>query len=138
MPTFNIKKKDEEPTPTIAELSVKGKYADSNRLVSYLNDRISERDNFVLKMLWEQDYEFKQSDMFDYVIKIQVHRPYKGLTEIKNYTNRSGRTDRAHFNGSSYMGSVVKLGTKPVACDKWGVPNREGWTINGNGKFVKS
>ena len=135
MPNFIIKKK-EEVAPTVAELSVKGKYADSNRLVSYLNDKISERDKYVLDMLWEQDYEFKKSEMFDYVIKFQVHRPYKGLTEIRDYTNKKGFVSKGHFNGK-YIGSVVKLGTKPIPCDKWEVPNRQSWSINDSGKFVR-
>ena len=134
MPRFNIKTK-EEPTPTVAEISVKGKYGEANRLVHYLNDKISERDKFVLEMLWEQS---NRSSMFDYVIKFQVHRPYKGLTEIRDYTNKKGVTSKAHFNGGCYMGSVKQKGAKPIPCDKYEVPNRQSWTINGNGKFVKT
>tara|TARA_R110002167_G_scaffold71882_8_gene202655 strand:- start:66 stop:467 length:402 start_codon:yes stop_codon:yes gene_type:complete len=130
-------KTKEEPTPPVAELAVKGKYAESNRLVAYLNNKISERDSFVLKMLWEQDNEFKKSSMFDYVIKFDVNFPYNGLTELKPYENKSGITKLAHFNGDRYIGSVIKLGAKPVVCPKYETPNREHWTINENGKFVK-
>ena len=128
-------KTKEEPTPPVAELAVKGKYAESNRLVAYLNNKISERDSFVLKMLWEQDKNV--GAMFDYVIKFDVNFPYNGLTEIKPYENKSGITKPAHFNGKTYWGSVIKLGAKPVVCPKYETPNREHWTINENGKFVK-
>ena len=94
-------KPKEEPTPPVAELAVKGKYAESNRLVAYLNNKISERDSFVLKMLWEQDNEFKKSSMFDYVIKFDVNFPYNGLTELKPYENKSGITKLAHFHGDN-------------------------------------
>ena len=130
-----FKKKEEPPAPAVAELAVKGKYAESNRLVAYLNNKISERDSFVLKMLWEQDKNI--GAMFDYVIKFDVNFPYNGLTELKPYTNKSGITKLAHFNGDRYIGSVIKLGAKPVVCPKYETPNRENWTINEKGKFIR-
>tara|TARA_R110000787_G_C13177826_1_gene421478 strand:+ start:175 stop:594 length:420 start_codon:yes stop_codon:yes gene_type:complete len=137
MPNFIIKQKKEEPKSNVSELAVKGKYGEANRLVSYLNDKIRARDNFVLEMLWEVDGLWAEKSMFDYVIKFDIHRPYKGLTEIKDYTNKKGVVSKAHFNCNRYMGSVKQNGDKPIACDKYEVPNREGWTINDSGKFVK-
>ena len=138
MPTIKInKKKKEEEPPAVAELAAKSKYGESNRLVHYLNDKINKRDEFVLKMLWEQDYEFKPSSMFDYVIKFEVHRPYTGLTEIKPYTNKSNITKPAHFNGETYYGSIKQKGTEPVPCLKYETPNREHWDINEKGKFIR-
>ena len=128
------KKKEEEPK--VVECAMKKKYGEANGLIDYLNKRHNQKDKFVLEMLWDQDYEFKKTSMFDYVIEFDVNMPYKGLTTIKPYKNKQGKTILAHFN-YKYFGSVVKLGEKPVPCDKWETPNRKDWYINDSGKFIK-
>ena len=133
---FVLRKKKEEE-PRVVECAMKKKYGEANGLIDYLNKRHNQKDKFVLEMLWDQDYEFKKTSMFDYVIKFKVNMPYKGLTEKKLYKTKSGRILMAHYNGDTYIGSVVKLGEKPVPCNKWETPNRKDWDINDSGKFIK-
>ena len=131
---FVLRKKKEEE-PRVVECAMKKKYGEANGLIDYLNTKHSEKDKYILKVFWENEEDC--GAMFDYVIKFKVNMPYKGLTEIKPYTNKSGRSTMGHYNGATYIGSVVKLGTKPVPCNKWETPNRKDWDINDSGKFIK-
>lgn len=109
---------------------VKGKLAEKTGLARWLDKEVDKRDNWILQRLADDD-------KWDYVAEFQLRQPYKGKSEIRDYTNKRGYTSKAHFNGNSYIGSVKKLGTVPVDCQKWEVPSRDkGWRIE-KGKFVK-
>ena len=124
MPKFNVKSADKDPINAI-----KASLAKKSGLCAYLQNELSSRDAFVLKKL-------NDDDKWEYVIEFNIRMPYPGKTTIEEYTNKKGITHLAHFNGSTYIDSVKKLGWKLKDCIKWDVPNKKDWTIRG-GKFIR-
>jgi len=109
--------------------AIKASLAKKSGLCVYLQNELNSRDTFVLKKL-------NDDDKWEYVIQFNIRMSYIGKTTIEEYTNKKGITHLAHFNGSRYEDSVKKLGDKPVNCIKWGVPNKQDWTIR-EGKFIR-
>jgi len=137
MPTFHLKEKDEgklAKAVNATAAAVKKKYGESNRLVDYLNKKHNEKDQYVLKIFWENDDTDK---MWEYVRKFQIGMPYKGMSDIKAYTNKRGKTSMAHYNGSKFM-CLVGKDKKPITCVKWAVPTIDEWKIDSLGKFIKN
>lgn len=140
MPRFNVKQQKEEgklaQAVSATAAAVKKKYGESNRLVDYLNKKNNEKDDFILQMFARGG---NKDQMWDYVKRFQVHMPYKGMTDIRVYTNKRGKTSMAHYNGSKFMCLVKEEQfLKPIECVKWAVPTEEDWIIDGFGKFVKN
>ena len=111
--------------------AVKGNLKESNGLVRHLNNVMKKKDNWVLEKLTDDE------DKWDYVIEFVVKQHFIGKTEIREYeSKKTGKVSMAHFNGNTYMGSVVKKGSNPIDCHKWEVPNKKNWFIRG-GVFVR-
>ena len=111
--------------------AVKGNLRESNGLVNYLNNLMKLKDDWVLVKLTDDE------DKWYYVIEFNVKKPFLGKTEIREYiSKKTQKVSLAHFNGNTYMGSVVKKGKTPIDCQKWEVPNKENWFIR-DGVFVR-
>ena len=111
--------------------SVKGKLAEKNGLVRYLNGEINKRDEWTLNRL---DNESK----WLYVEEFKVKLPYNGKSVIMEYTNKRGRKHMAHFgSGGGYIQPVKKEGEEPIDCINYEVPNKKTWSIVRN-RFERS
>ena len=138
MPTFKLKPSAEDKL-IATTASVKKGYGEKTKLVDYLNKKNNDKDEYILNVFWEnKDCE----KMWNYVLKFGVSMPYEGLSEVKPYTNKRGKTSMAHFNGSKYMKAcIIKDGItddKSIVCIKWEVPSKSTWYIcEESGKFYK-
>ena len=105
-------------------LAVKSSLRRSNGLVKYLNEQVDSRDSWILDKL-------SDDDKWVYVAKFAIQKPYKGKSTIDEYTNKKGFKSMAHFTeaGGRYLGSVEKLGTKPIDRTLYEVPTKLKWTL---------
>lgn len=140
MPKFKLKKEEGKLAQAVnaTAAAVKKKYGESNRLVDYLNRKHNEKDEYILKIFWEAETELS---MWDYITKFQIQMPYTGMSDLRVYTNKRGKSSMAHYNGTKFMRlateSRLHLGYSTIPCVKWAVPTIDEWEINGMGKFVK-
>jgi hypothetical protein len=103
--------------------SVKGTLAQKNGLVRYLNGQIKKIHELTLDRLNDEN-------KWLYIAEFQIRLPYKGKSEIMEYTNKRGRKHMAHFDsGGGYIQPVKKEGEEPIDCINYEVPNKKTWSI---------
>ena len=59
-------------------------------------------------------------DVYEYAKGTRLGDDAWGMTHIGDYVNKKGYTSQAHYNpNNKYIGSVNKMGNKPVKCLYW-------------------
>jgi hypothetical protein len=113
--------------------AIMARYKDSNGLIRHLNARLTEQQQWVVnRLLNALDYEGIWEFHIIHKIQVKVSRP----SIIKEYTNKKGKTHLAHFSHyDKYLGSVKSKGETPIPADYWIIPDRENFTLSGNGVF---
>ena len=93
-----------------------------NTQLKWEGDKSTNLMKTALNMLWVfgiRGADTTQPDMVaHYILDTGEFCGYKNvMSYIGNYTNKKGVTTLAHYNpNNTYIGSVKKLGDKPVAC----------------------
>ena len=99
------------------------RYKSSNGLVRHQNEEMDKRNLWIIKYLVEKrDYD----SVFNYYIDNKIQYNFRVNSTIKDYTNKRGVVSKAHYSAyGNYIGSVKKLGDKPIKVDSWRVPTIE-------------
>jgi hypothetical protein len=126
---FHIKKQDVD-----SELhGVKSALKKSNGLNNLLGNLLQSRDEYVLKMLIENNLHSK---ILSYYIDNKILYKFYKKTYIGEYTSKKGYTSKAHFHPVShkYLGSVRKLGTSPINWKSYEIPDilKHKWCVKTN------
>jgi len=113
----------QEVIDPIAHASIKGKYAERGFHITNLQNKMER----MMKASSKQIIKLGKDAIKEYRIDFGGYDKAYRKTKIEDYTNKKGRTHKAHFVGINYYGVAStrsKLGTEPawvlvsVAIDK--------------------
>ena len=98
--------------------SVASRYKQANIALKESWKKHEKKNNWILK-------NFDPKQVWDYIDTFQPQYHIDNYTIIDDYTNKKGRTSKAHFNiNGKYIGSVYKLGNLPIKVKGWATPSK--------------
>ena len=75
-------------------------------------------------------------NVFVYAEKNKLRGQANGMSHIGDYTNKQGKTSKAHFNPNGNWIAFVRVkGDKPIPCTYWTKISEDKFTFNGK-EFV--
>ena len=108
------------------------KYA--NRCLASERDLNQDKNNWIL----DADIITESMHVWNYVKTFRPRYKLRCYTNIDDYTNKKGRTFKAHFTpNGKYIGTVKKLGVKPIIISSWVLPTITKYNlINESGVWI--
>lgn len=112
----------------------KGLYKSQINLTTYWAKQSNELLNRYIRTIL---YHIGECETFYDIVEKENYEGFKYnyYTEIKDYTNKKGHTSKAHYMGTKYIGSVRKLGEKPIIKTFYGTKDKAEKYINNNENY---